>query len=382
MVEVPQVKTNLPLVAHPSQADPVSDSEIDSIVQFLVDVVTKNLSSLTDLVPEFLNICVDSKYAKLFVLAFNSLPKEKRPRGFNVVLDSLLASAIPSVSGISEEFREAEVRVELKEQINASPVKSEAIQSTLKIPKSSIVPRLTSHPRLAVKMLNEYPELEYIVVKNEQPGKKILERAISVLITETLTGTNVKRSHLEIPEYKQVYTIETCAALGCPEMPTALNSSRSGFDKFLINGFDQLRNVAQILFTEPVFGDKMTKRGVMSALKSSSVLFLSTHSSNESNSRLVCSESREEPSSSVQTNDLCLLSSDDLNMVDAFKCKLVVLNCYSTIHHRPRFRFAKKLLLRGCRNVLLVLSPLTHKLMTQFFTHFLQSLYRYFNFFF
>ena len=56
------------------------------------------------------------------------------------------------------------------------------------------------------------------------------------------------------------------------------------------------------------------------------------------------------------------------------KCDLLVLNCFSTVNHVPRMNIAKKLLSRGCKNVLIVLSPLTDELASKFFYYFFENL--------
>lgn len=56
------------------------------------------------------------------------------------------------------------------------------------------------------------------------------------------------------------------------------------------------------------------------------------------------------------------------------KCDLLVLNCFSMVNHVPRMNLAKKFLSKGCKNVLVVLSPLTDELSNKFYCYFFENL--------
>jgi hypothetical protein len=134
-----------------------------------------------------------------------------------------------------------------------------------------------------------------------------------------------------------------------------------------------MKVVAEILYTEPIFSNKMTKEEVINQLESSNVIFLSTFSTNESKSILICSETKEYPSSIDEIDKYCRLDINDLDLIDMSHCNLLVLNCYSTLYHKPRIELAKKFLSQGCKSVLIVLSPLTDDLMTVFYSEFFEN---------
>lgn len=170
-----------------------------------------------------------------------------------------------------------------------------------------------------------------------------------------------------------------CSILGCPHIPAGfLSTVNFQVDKFQKTGLKTLSHVGNLLFnTRPVFGAEFTKRRLLSELESSELVFLSTLSSNQSDSMLVCAESHETPSSFEAIGGYhthCLLDSVDLEFVDTHACALLVLDCYSSVNHKPRVDLAKKMLSRGCKSVLLVLSPLTDSLMLQFYSIFFAAL--------
>ncbi len=135
-----------------------------------------------------------------------------------------------------------------------------------------------------------------------------------------------------------------------------------------------MKAIAEILYTEPIFSNKMTKEEVINQLESSTVIFLSTFSTNESKSILICSETKEYPSSTDEIDKYCRLDENDLDLIDMSHCNLLVLNCYSTLYHKPRIELAKKFLSKGCKSILIVLSPLTDDLMTVFYSEFFENL--------
>ena len=135
-----------------------------------------------------------------------------------------------------------------------------------------------------------------------------------------------------------------------------------------------MKSIAQLLYTEPIFSSKMTKTELIKQLEASTVIFLSTYSSNESDSVLVCSESKEYPSSADELDKHCKLDQADLDLVDMHRCNLLVLNCYSSVYNKPRLNLAKKFLLRGCKSVLVVLTPLPDEIVAKFYVAFFDCL--------
>lgn len=97
-------------------------------------------------------------------------------------------------------------------------------------------------------------------------------------------------------------------------------------------------------------------------------------SSNESDSSLICAETSEYPSCVYEIDKYCKLKIPDLNLIHMDQCYLLILNCYSGVNHVPRIELARKFLARGCKNVLLVMSPLTDEMMTQFYSFLFESL--------
>ncbi len=219
------------------------------------------------------------------------------------------------------------------------------------MPKSAISPRHTSHPRLAVTLINQDPDSDHIQIRNDHVDrvKTRLDQATGTLISETITGTKAKHSYLEIIDYKQIHTKYKSAVIGCPELPSKL-SAKLSYNRFLANGFEQMKQVALALNTEPIFGHKATKPELFSQLETSTIVFLSTYSTNQSDSVLLCAETREYPSSSSYEFDkYCKFTSNDLNSIDLFRCNLLVLNCYSLLHNKCRVDLVKKFMARGCK---------------------------------
>lgn len=101
-------------------------------------------------------------------------------------------------------------------------------------------------------------------------------------------------------------------------------------------------HISKIMHVEPIFSDKMTKQELIHQLENNNLIFLSTLSSNESDSFLICSQSNEFPSSYDEFDRYCKFTVHDLELIDLHRCNLLVLNCYSTLSHKPRFDLAKK----------------------------------------
>ena len=137
-----------------------------------------------------------------------------------------------------------------------------------------------------------------------------------------------------------------------------------------------MRVLAELLYTEPIFSHKMTKHELINQLESSTVIFLSTFSTNETDSILICSETKEYPSSPDELDKYCRLDTHDLDLIDMHHCNLLILNCYSTIYNKPRLNLAKKFMSQGCKSVLLVLTPLPDDFMTVFYSEFVENLKR------
>ena len=138
-------------------------------------------------------------------------------------------------------------------------------------------------------------------------------------------------------------------------------------DKFLKNGFDQLCRVGKLLHTSPIFSGQVTKKELLDQLESSKVVFLSMVSSNEASSSLICAETKEYPSCVYEVDKYCRLDARDLSLISMERCYLLVLNCYSPVGHVARVHLARKCLARGCRSVVVVMSPLSDELMTWFY---------------
>ena len=97
-------------------------------------------------------------------------------------------------------------------------------------------------------------------------------------------------------------------------------------------------------------------------------------SSNEASSSLICAETEEYPSCVYEVEKYCRLDAGDLNLISMERCYLLVLNCYSAVGHVARVNLARKCLARGCRNVMVVVSPLSDELMTRFYCLLFESL--------
>jgi hypothetical protein len=167
--------------------------------------------------------------------------------------------------------------------------------------------------------------------------------------------------------------LKSCV-IGCPEI-----CSDSKFSKFLKSGFEQMQILGELLYTEPIFSSKMTKQELAYQFETNNVIFLTTYSANEqndANSFLVCSNVNIEYPSATDSSEYdkySKLDLNDLDLVDMHQCDLIVLNCFSALTNKPRVNLAKKMLARGCKSILIVLSPLTNKLMIEFYYLFLNN---------
>lgn len=345
---------------------------IDEMVEIAREIILKPIESFIES-SSSISLLIDSKFVKLFALAYNSNLYKVTfcPDSFIFCSMKLLKSG--EKDGIDEKERDLS-----KKKVLSYPIRSKPVETSAKsIDKLEVTPRYTSNPKLAVSFLNGRTS------PNNGPNpveraKSRLDTSISVLISQTYTGTDAKRSTLEIIPYKQLTRVRKCSVLGCPQIPSGLSKASSfKIDKFLKTGLAQMSKICDILCPQnrPTFGSECTKKQLIDDLESSSLVFLSTLSSNQSDSVLVCAESIESPSSfSDEYKKYCLFDSTDLESIDMHKCALLVLNCYSSLNHKPRLKLAKKLLSRGCKCVLLVISPLSDQLMTQFYCLFFNEL--------
>jgi len=247
----------------------------------------------------FINISIETEYAKLLVYILN-LKNQLNDQKiyYNIILDSFLLPANSKLISVEkEEQKLIDLETKRNEILNApkraKPIsKQNDLTNSIKVAKTNISPRNTSNPRLAHFMLNENPDKDYILIRNDhlQKAKNRLDSAVSTLISNTFSNADAKRSYLEVTEFKQIYKIEKCTAIGCPEIPRAYYTTPNRIEKFLVNGLEQLSQISQLMYINPIFSAKMTKQEVLNQMETSAVLFLSTLSTNESDSAMICSE--------------------------------------------------------------------------------------------
>lgn len=322
-------------------------------------------------------ILIDSKYAKLFQLIFNT---EAKLESYLICFGSYICFSNYLQKSFEADKIDNQSLELIKTQLNNAPIRSkQALKNnySIKMDKIDILPRYTSNPKLALNLINEQKNSEGLIQKNDhiERAKSKLDTSIVTLITETSSGTSAKRSNLEIIPFQQINKLEKCCVIGCPEIPTKfIKNNRFKLDKFQSRGLEQLCLISKILKTKAIFASKATKVEMMYQFSSSSIIFVSTFSHNKSKSVLMCSESEEYPSSFDEFDKYCLLSCEDLDQINMNKCKLLILNCYSTMKNVPRLKLVYKFLSRGCKTILTVLSPLSDTLMTQFYALFFENL--------
>lgn len=268
------------------------------------------------------NFVIDLKYVKLLLLSLNAqhlLDNDNKPAAnfdFLIVPNTFALFARAAKRSFQKEQDNADLlRAQIDKLNNSRPMTVSLDLSNLeRVKKSSITPRLTSHPRLAAHLLISNESSDCVTQRRDHVAKSLqrLDASVGTLITETTTGTCVKHSPLVVLDYAQSHRRVTVSVIGCPDLPAAYSDRASQLSRFLIDGFDQLKRVAALLFTEPVFGAQMTKERVLRELESASLVFLSTYSSNESVASLICSVTAEHPSSSQSDTDrYCKLSECD-----------------------------------------------------------------------
>jgi hypothetical protein len=159
------------------------------------------------------NILIESKYVKAFMFVFNLYQEEKPSFDYLLVFDSFLKQSTSCLISFLKDINQEKQLIKERQKVIDTPNRSKKISSKLedipaveKVKKSEIIPKLTSNPRLAVNLLNENPDVDYIEMRNDhiQRAKDRLDKSITTLITETVSGTDAKRSPLEIIEFKQV----------------------------------------------------------------------------------------------------------------------------------------------------------------------------------
>ena len=98
---------------------------------------------------------------------------------------------------------------------------------------------------MAVNQLNKDPEKNFILIRNDhvQRVKNRLDASVSVLISKTISGTDSKRSHLEVLDFKQINKPDKCSVVGCPELPQKLLPS----SKFKVQHKTFLNNKINII---------------------------------------------------------------------------------------------------------------------------------------
>lgn len=320
----------------------------------------------------------DVKYTKLVVYIFNLINKNSLEKiKYLVLFDSYVKYA--KILNKSEEKDQLEYDEfeRNKKEIVETPRRFNSVKTNFdKVHVSQIIPRLTSHPRAAINLLNERIDSSFVPVRNDhfEKIKDRLDGSVNILITETVSGTNAKRSNLDVIEYRQVFKQIRCCVMGCPDVPKKIGNTTLKINRFLKKGLEQLVEIATVLKTEAIFGHKFTKKELFYQLETNSLIFLSTVSNNESDSYLICSQSSEVPSSYYEFEKYCKLTCQELDLIDMHQCNLLILNCYSALNNNPRYDLAKKILSRGCKSVLVVLTPLEDNLMTLFYRVFLKKL--------
>ena len=335
---------------------------------------------------KIINICTNQQNAKLVVYVLNTssldIKSDVKIPNYVLTIESVfLLSNAALISNIRQ--KEDQFHFEfMRESVVNGPdrVKNISINPlTLKIEKENIKPSLTSNPRLAVKKINENPEDPYVEIDNGGYIRlmKRYDESISTLISETATKTNVKRSDLEILNFYQLNDeTNKTYSIGCPTLPTKYEKLyKFKNKKFMPNGLEELTLVSKIMMCDPVINENATKLEFLNQLTSSTIVHLTTFSSNDSDSVLILSVSNAmQPHFNEETDKFCVVTCEDLNNVYLDKCKLLVLSCYSLKYHQPRFDLAKKILKRGCRALLLILTPLPNNILHEFFNLFYNNM--------
>lgn len=340
---------------------------------------------------ETINVCLSNQYLKLLVYVFNDTYIKSfwfgetniddgnmlfRVPNYLCVLDSFYLLINSTIFNNKREREDDYYRMFMRSELLNGPNRAKNITinpKIIKIEKESIKPRLTSNPRLAVNLLNSNPDEPYINIDNTK-YINVMERydkSVGTLISETVTGTNVKQSNLEILNHYQL--TNNCLkaySIGCPNLSIKYNKLivlNTSTNTFLTSGFDEMTSISKQLKCNPLYAENATKIEFLTQLTRSTIIHITTYSSNDSNSYMVFSESSNFPHLIEETDKYCTITNDDLNSIYLEKCKLIVLSCYSILNHQPRYELAKKLLKRGCRTILLILTPIPNKILSEFY---------------
>ena len=204
------------------------------IAYIFSQIFLKPIEPVSRRLAEPFNILVDAKYVKAFVYTFNLLNQSGSIKlAFLITFDSFFQFSNRVLIGFRKELTEMKQLERSRQEILGQPNRFKKISerqdetNSSRVHKSEIIPRYTSHPRLAVKVLNENPEKDFVLLRNDhvQRAKNRLDASVSVLISNTISGTDAKRSNLEVLDYKQINKAEKCSVIGCPELPDKMQSS-------------------------------------------------------------------------------------------------------------------------------------------------------------
>ena len=209
------------------------NSELNLQIAYIFnEIIIKPIQSILKQLSQPFNLVIDSKYSKAFVYTYNmfnqSNPVNLLP--YLITYDSFFQFFNRLLISFKRDQEEVDRLNESRKEIVESPNRFKKISkktdetNSYRVLKSEIIPRYTSHPRMAVNQLNEEPDKDFILLRNDhvQRVKNRLDASVSVLISQTISGTDSKRSNLEVLAYKQVNKPDKCSVIGCPELPQKL----------------------------------------------------------------------------------------------------------------------------------------------------------------
>jgi len=209
------------------------NSELNLQIAYVFnEIIIKPIHSILKQLSQPFNLLIDSKYSKAFVYTYNMF-NQSNPVNFLpylITYDSFFQFFNRILISFKRDQEEIEHLNERRKEILENPNRFKKISkktdetNSYRILKSEIIPRYTSHPRMATNLLNEDPEKDFILSRNDhvQRAKNRLDASVSVLISKTISGTDSKRSNLEVIAYKQVNKPDKCSVIGCPELPQKL----------------------------------------------------------------------------------------------------------------------------------------------------------------
>jgi hypothetical protein len=209
------------------------NSELNLQIAYIFnEIIIKPINSILKQLSKPFNLLIDSRYSKAFVYTYNmfnqSDPVNLLP--YLITFDSFFQFFNRVLISFKRDQDEMDTLTEMRKEVLETPNRLKKISkkndetNSYRVLKSEIVPRNTSHPRMAVKQLNEDPEKNFILIRNDhvQRVKNRLDASVSVLISKTISGTDSKRSHLEVLDFKQINKPDKCSVVGCPELPQKL----------------------------------------------------------------------------------------------------------------------------------------------------------------